>query len=94
MRICRFTTFGSATPRIGLVDDDSMFCRWQKANKLSRFLLHDVEAIAISDDVRFLAPVAPSKIVCVGRNYREHAAELGNKMPDEPIALSQSHLRR
>jgi 2-keto-4-pentenoate hydratase/2-oxohepta-3-ene-1,7-dioic acid hydratase in catechol pathway len=27
----------------------------------------------------------PSKIVCVGRNYREHAAELGNKMPDEPL---------
>ncbi len=36
-------------------------------------------------DVNFLAPVAPSKIVCVGRNYREHAAELGNKMPDEPL---------
>jgi len=36
-------------------------------------------------DVRLLAPVAPSKIVCVGRNYREHAAELGNKMPDEPL---------
>jgi 2-keto-4-pentenoate hydratase/2-oxohepta-3-ene-1,7-dioic acid hydratase in catechol pathway len=35
--------------------------------------------------VKLLAPVAPSKIVCVGRNYREHAAELGNKMPDEPL---------
>src|SRR4029079_16922417 len=31
------------------------------------------------------APVTPSKIVCVGRNYREHAAELGNKMPAEPL---------
>jgi 2-keto-4-pentenoate hydratase/2-oxohepta-3-ene-1,7-dioic acid hydratase in catechol pathway len=29
--------------------------------------------------------MVPSKIVCVGRNYREHAAELGNKMPDEPL---------
>jgi len=37
------------------------------------------------DDVELLAPVVPSKIVCVGRNYREHAAELGNKMPDEPL---------
>jgi 2-keto-4-pentenoate hydratase/2-oxohepta-3-ene-1,7-dioic acid hydratase in catechol pathway len=36
-------------------------------------------------EVQFLAPVSPSKIVCVGRNYREHAAELGNKMPDEPL---------
>jgi len=32
-----------------------------------------------------LPPVRPSKIVCVGRNYREHAAELGNKVPTEPM---------
>jgi len=42
------------------------------------------EAIPISE-LKFLAPVEPSKIVCVGRNYREHAAELGNKMLDEPL---------
>ena len=36
-------------------------------------------------DVKLLAPIVPSKIVCVGRNYREHAAELGNKMPEEPL---------
>jgi len=32
-----------------------------------------------------LFPVTPSKIVCVGRNYREHAAELGNQVPVEPL---------
>ena len=32
-----------------------------------------------------LPPVEPSKIVCVGRNYREHAAELGNEVPNEPL---------
>jgi 2-keto-4-pentenoate hydratase/2-oxohepta-3-ene-1,7-dioic acid hydratase in catechol pathway len=32
-----------------------------------------------------LAPLQPSKIVCVGRNYREHAAELGNEVPTEPL---------
>ena len=32
-----------------------------------------------------LAPVTPSKIVCVGRNYREHAKELGNEVPSEPL---------
>ena len=32
----------------------------------------------------FLTP-HPSKIVCVGRNYRAHAAELGNPVPDEPL---------
>jgi 2-keto-4-pentenoate hydratase/2-oxohepta-3-ene-1,7-dioic acid hydratase in catechol pathway len=32
-----------------------------------------------------LVPVHPSKIVCVGRNYRAHAAELGNDEPVEPL---------
>ena len=31
------------------------------------------------------APVAPTKIVCVGRNYAAHAAELGNAVPAEPL---------
>jgi 2-keto-4-pentenoate hydratase/2-oxohepta-3-ene-1,7-dioic acid hydratase in catechol pathway len=38
-----------------------------------------------SSAVRFLAPVQPSKIVCVGRNYAAHAAELGNEIPKEPL---------
>jgi 2-keto-4-pentenoate hydratase/2-oxohepta-3-ene-1,7-dioic acid hydratase in catechol pathway len=37
------------------------------------------------DDVKLLPPVTPSKIVCVGRNYREHAAEMGNEVPKEPL---------
>jgi 2-keto-4-pentenoate hydratase/2-oxohepta-3-ene-1,7-dioic acid hydratase in catechol pathway len=35
--------------------------------------------------MKLLAPVRPSKIVCVGRNYKEHAAELGNDVPKEPL---------
>jgi 2-keto-4-pentenoate hydratase/2-oxohepta-3-ene-1,7-dioic acid hydratase in catechol pathway len=34
---------------------------------------------------RLLAPVEPGKIVCVGRNYSAHAAELGNDVPKEPL---------
>jgi 2-keto-4-pentenoate hydratase/2-oxohepta-3-ene-1,7-dioic acid hydratase in catechol pathway len=34
---------------------------------------------------RLLTPVEPTKIVCIGRNYREHAAELGNEVPAEPL---------
>ena len=37
------------------------------------------------NEVRLLAPVTPSKIACVGRNYAEHAAELGNEVPPEPL---------
>jgi len=36
-------------------------------------------------EAKLLAPVVPSKIVCVGRNYREHAQELGNEVPAEPL---------
>ena len=36
-------------------------------------------------EVSLLAPVVPSKVVCVGRNYRAHAKELGNEVPKEPL---------
>jgi 2-keto-4-pentenoate hydratase/2-oxohepta-3-ene-1,7-dioic acid hydratase in catechol pathway len=35
--------------------------------------------------VKLLAPVVPSKIIGVGRNYADHAAELGNELPKEPL---------
>jgi 2-keto-4-pentenoate hydratase/2-oxohepta-3-ene-1,7-dioic acid hydratase in catechol pathway len=37
------------------------------------------------EDIRLLAPVLPSKIVAIGRNYAEHARELGNDVPAEPL---------
>jgi 2-keto-4-pentenoate hydratase/2-oxohepta-3-ene-1,7-dioic acid hydratase in catechol pathway len=37
------------------------------------------------DTCTLLPPVRPSKIVCVGRNYRDHATELGNEVPKEPL---------
>ncbi|MBW2523918.1 MAG: fumarylacetoacetate hydrolase family protein [Deltaproteobacteria bacterium] len=44
-----------------------------------------VDDVGRSSSTRLLAPVEPSKVVCVGRNYRAHAAELGNPMPSEPL---------
>jgi hypothetical protein len=37
------------------------------------------------DDVTLAVPVCPSKILCVGRNYRAHAEEMGNEVPTEPL---------
>ncbi len=37
------------------------------------------------DGLIWLPPCTPQKIVCVGRNYRAHVAELGNRVPDEPL---------
>ncbi|HXZ18372.1 MAG TPA: fumarylacetoacetate hydrolase family protein [Candidatus Acidoferrales bacterium] len=36
-------------------------------------------------EVRLLAPIVPTKVVCQGRNYVEHAAELNNPVPKEPL---------
>jgi 2-keto-4-pentenoate hydratase/2-oxohepta-3-ene-1,7-dioic acid hydratase in catechol pathway len=43
-----------------------------------------IDAIPL-ENATLLAPVRPTKIVCVGRNYREHAAELGHEVPKEPL---------
>lgn len=39
------------------------------------------------DQVRLLPPVLPNKVVAIGRNYAEHAAELGNEVPDVPVVF-------
>jgi 2-keto-4-pentenoate hydratase/2-oxohepta-3-ene-1,7-dioic acid hydratase in catechol pathway len=39
----------------------------------------------LPSEARLLPPCSPSKIVCVGRNYAEHAKELGNEAPQEPL---------
>src|SRR5579863_165155 len=43
-----------------------------------------IEPIAL-EEAALLTPVRPSKIICVGRNYRAHAEELGNEVPKEPL---------
>ncbi|AGK60697.1 2-keto-4-pentenoate hydratase/2-oxohepta-3-ene-1,7-dioic acid hydratase (catechol pathway) [Archaeoglobus sulfaticallidus PM70-1] len=47
-------------------------------------IIFDGERIPIKA-VRFLPPVKPSKLICVGVNYRDHAEEFGKDVPDEPI---------
>src|SRR5881227_2715928 len=37
------------------------------------------------DEAKLLAPIHPPKIICIGRNYKEHASELGNEVPKEPL---------
>jgi 2-keto-4-pentenoate hydratase/2-oxohepta-3-ene-1,7-dioic acid hydratase in catechol pathway len=89
MKLCRFQplVFDAGAgqthpaPRAGVVNGDAVeeiegdiFGAWRPAGRTWRL-----------DEVRLLPPVTPSKIVCLGRNYREHAAELGNPVPPEPL---------
>ena len=41
-----------------------------------------------SEGIRLLAPVTPSKIVCVGLNYKDHAAEQNKPLPPEPLRIA------
>ncbi len=37
------------------------------------------------EEVRLLAPILPSKVIAIGRNYAEHAREMGSEAPEEPL---------
>ena len=92
MKYCRFQLNGQA--HYGLVESVA------GNEEITRLLLTSPESAEGGDlqdlpskrmdhlplaQATLLAPVCPSKIVCVGRNYREHAAELGNEVPAEPL---------
>ncbi len=84
MKICRISHESLATPRYAVLVGSNVFPL--PADYRFENIAGSGEGGALPlADVKLLAPVAPSKVVCVGRNYREHAAELGNKMPDEPL---------
>ena len=87
MKFCRFAS--GDVVRYGLVETSAgrdVICR-----TLAKLPINasDFERGEPADlplaGIRLLAPVAPSKIVCIGRNYREHAKELNHPIPTEPL---------
>lgn len=81
MRIVRFQIPDSKKPKYGWLLDDkvgeisgNIFGRYQRK-----------EALTPLSDVKLVHPSEPTKIVCVGRNYVEHAKELGNEVPKVPL---------
>lgn len=85
MKLCRYTHPTFPAPRYGWLEGDSVRPA-DESHIFSREFTTRAGGQALPlDEVRLHAPVTPSKIVCVGRNYREHAAELGNEMPTEPL---------
>lgn len=90
MKYCRFQFNGRA--EYGLVESVA------GQEVITRLLLKPPEGVDDPEDLpsksipavalaeaKLAVPAQPSKIVCVGRNYRAHAAELGNEVPAEPL---------
>jgi 2-keto-4-pentenoate hydratase/2-oxohepta-3-ene-1,7-dioic acid hydratase in catechol pathway len=86
MRYCRFeTTDGPQYGEVEGQDGKEFVTRLLSPppeDNIGALSSKQIKAVAIQD-VKLLAPVLPSKIVCVGRNYRDHARELGNEVPTE-----------
>ncbi len=91
MKYCRFQLNGQA--QYGLVEAVSgrdtilrifLTPPEEADGDLESLRTRRIEPVAL-EEATLLAPVRPSKIVCVGRNYREHAAELGHEVPQEPL---------
>lgn len=80
MKLCRFDYKGKIS--IGCWEGDRV--RVCSGDLLGKFELSS--ATLGSEEVRLLAPVLPGKIIGIGRNYAEHARELGNTPPEaEPL---------
>jgi 2-keto-4-pentenoate hydratase/2-oxohepta-3-ene-1,7-dioic acid hydratase in catechol pathway len=93
MRYCKFLSFeyGVPVPRYALVEqrDGALWAISPMVAPEEDLAAQTVfaggfEAKPLAD-LHLLAPVCPSKILCVGRNYRDHATELGNEVPKEPL---------
>jgi len=80
VKIYRFVHEGK--PAVGVADGDRIV-RYTGSDALNLGTPTN-DSIALAD-AELLPPVTPSKIVAVGRNYAEHAKELGNEAPSEPI---------
>ncbi|NDF93225.1 MAG: DUF2437 domain-containing protein [Actinobacteria bacterium] len=88
MRIVRFSPPAGSNlgsdPHFGLLEDD-MKIKAIASDPLYAGIFKQEEVFALSE-VKLLAPVIPrSKVVCVGKNYADHAAEMGGEVPEEPI---------
>lgn len=75
MRICRFIRNGTNT--FGVIEGSRVF-------ECDADLRPSGEEFDLSS-IKLTVPVSPTKIVCVGRNYADHAKELGNEVPAEPL---------
>ncbi|MBI3951130.1 MAG: fumarylacetoacetate hydrolase family protein [Acidobacteria bacterium] len=84
MHICRFRRKQTDEPaRFGVIEGETIL----PVRGETPFQPIEVDRAhpLASSEVQLLAPCQPSKIVCIGRNYREHAAELGHDAPAEPL---------
>ena len=81
MRIARVSVPGVEFPVYGVITGEKI----ELITGLPWPDISDPVAALNLADVKILAPVIPSKVVCVGKNYADHAKEMGGDVPAEPV---------
>jgi 2-keto-4-pentenoate hydratase/2-oxohepta-3-ene-1,7-dioic acid hydratase in catechol pathway len=72
-------------------DIDAGFWRHNRLEDLREMLETRSLSDRIGKSARFGSPIAkPEKVICIGLNYRDHAAETGSAIPDEPIVFMKA----
>ena len=89
MRVLRFSPKPTSElgndPLFGILEDDQITISVINGDPLFNGIAKSGQQTRLSE-VRLLAPVLPrSKVVCVGKNYSDHAKEMGGEVPAEPI---------
>jgi 2-keto-4-pentenoate hydratase/2-oxohepta-3-ene-1,7-dioic acid hydratase in catechol pathway len=87
MRIARYTTASGGAPAYGLVEGDGEGAVVARLDGAPFDGVRQTGERTPLSEVTLLAPVDPSKVVAFGRNYAEHAKELGNEVPAIPIVF-------
>lgn len=102
MKLIRFGQPGGERP--GILDEEGLrrdlsgkFTDWNSEffnndglEVLTQYLSTDPEDPVVGDEIRWAAPIArPGKVICIGLNYSDHAAESGMDIPKEPIVFQK-----
>ena len=80
MKVARFSN--GADPRFGIVDGPELVVL--KGHPLVAGYQTTGERIPLKE-VKLLAPTIPSKVICIGKNFADHAAEIGEEVTAEPL---------
>lgn len=89
MRLCRIELDGKPTWAEALKGEREGLVQPLAGSPLDGAATPDGKPTELAS-VRLLTPVLPSKLVCVGRNYAEHAKELGNEVPPFPLLFMKA----
>lgn len=93
MKLVRFTDTYQQN-RVGVLEGDLIYATTWTGDMLSLLrsgIRPQVTSVTkyLQSQVKLQSPYIPPKIICIGRNYADHAAEMGNSVPEAPFLFGK-----